>query len=236
MNHCAGGAATDSFDGLSAIVDWVEQGTAPDRVPARALPRRIRISRIAAVRSARIRATRGIRVRGMSRTQRILRARSRECSNSHFPWGEPMRGRFATIAAAVFLAVMVGYAQAPVSQTPPTAAPAAGGRGGGAAVRSPEVAADGRVTFRLRAPNAKDVQVAMGQRRLVMERNEQGVWSATSDVLTPDYYTYSFVVDGTTVNDPSNRQYKPRSSAFSRWSSCPDRSRGCRRPVSPAAR
>lgn len=129
-----------------------------------------------------------------------------------------MRGRFATIAAAVFLAVMVGYAQAPVSQTPPTAAPpappAAGGRGGGAAVRSPEVAADGRVTFRLRAPNAKDVQVAMGQRRLVMERSEQGVWSATSDVLAPDYYTYSFVVDGTTVNDPSNRQVQTSFGSF----------------------
>jgi feruloyl esterase len=38
MNHCAGGPATDSFDGLSAIVEWVEQGAAPDRVLARALP------------------------------------------------------------------------------------------------------------------------------------------------------------------------------------------------------
>jgi enterochelin esterase family protein len=112
---------------------------------------------------------------------------------------------------------MVGYAQAPVPQAPPAAAPAgppAGGRGGGAAVRSPEVAADGRVTFRLRAPNAKDVQVAMGQRRLPMERNEQGVWSATSDVLAPDYYTYSFVVDGTTVNDPSNRQVQTSFGSF----------------------
>ena len=29
MNHCLGGPATDSYDGLSAIVDWVEKGTAP---------------------------------------------------------------------------------------------------------------------------------------------------------------------------------------------------------------
>ena len=38
MNHCAGGPATDSFDGLGAIVDWVEKGTAPARIEASALP------------------------------------------------------------------------------------------------------------------------------------------------------------------------------------------------------
>jgi feruloyl esterase len=35
MNHCSSGPATDDFDGLSAIVDWVEQGKAPERVLAR---------------------------------------------------------------------------------------------------------------------------------------------------------------------------------------------------------
>ena len=35
MNHCSGGPATDAFDGLAAIVDWVEQGRAPQRVVAR---------------------------------------------------------------------------------------------------------------------------------------------------------------------------------------------------------
>jgi feruloyl esterase len=35
MAHCAGGPATDSFDGLSALVAWVEEGRAPQRIPAR---------------------------------------------------------------------------------------------------------------------------------------------------------------------------------------------------------
>ncbi|MFM2059446.1 MAG: hypothetical protein RLY71_3831, partial [Pseudomonadota bacterium] len=35
MNHCSSGPATDEFDGLAAIVRWVEQGEAPERVPAR---------------------------------------------------------------------------------------------------------------------------------------------------------------------------------------------------------
>jgi predicted enzyme related to lactoylglutathione lyase len=38
MNHCAGGPATDSFDGLGAIVNWVEKGTAPARIEASARP------------------------------------------------------------------------------------------------------------------------------------------------------------------------------------------------------
>jgi hypothetical protein len=45
MNHCAGGpAALDSFDMLSAIVDWVEHGLAPDSVVAKgkAFPGRTR--------------------------------------------------------------------------------------------------------------------------------------------------------------------------------------------------
>ncbi|NDY92472.1 tannase/feruloyl esterase family alpha/beta hydrolase [Ideonella livida] len=35
MGHCSGGAATDSFDGLQALVDWVEDGRAPARITAR---------------------------------------------------------------------------------------------------------------------------------------------------------------------------------------------------------
>jgi hypothetical protein len=36
MNHCSGGPATDQFDMLSALVDWVEQGRAPQSVLASA--------------------------------------------------------------------------------------------------------------------------------------------------------------------------------------------------------
>jgi feruloyl esterase len=34
MAHCQGGAATDSWDGLGALVDWVEKGQAPTRIVA----------------------------------------------------------------------------------------------------------------------------------------------------------------------------------------------------------
>jgi len=36
MNHCSGGPATDQFDMLAPLVQWVEQGKAPDTVLAQA--------------------------------------------------------------------------------------------------------------------------------------------------------------------------------------------------------
>src|ERR1035437_9090359 len=69
---------------------------------------------------------------------------------------------------------------------------------GPAAVRSPEVSPDGKVTFRLRAPNAKEVAVTGIGQRLAMQKDDQGVWSATTEALQPDLYTYAFSVDGAT--------------------------------------
>ena len=38
MAHCSGGPATDQFDALGALVDWVEQGKAPGALAARVNP------------------------------------------------------------------------------------------------------------------------------------------------------------------------------------------------------
>lgn len=38
MNHCSGGPATDNFDSIQAMVDWVEKGVAPETLAAKALP------------------------------------------------------------------------------------------------------------------------------------------------------------------------------------------------------
>ena len=122
----------------------------------------------------------------------------------------------------VLMAVFaIGLVPVDGQQPPPTSPPPAGaqveggpgrgagaGRGGGrgAALRSPEVAADQRVTFRLRAPNAKEVAVSFGGNTRPMQRDDQGVWSVTTEPLQPNIYTYSLVVDGTSLNDPANRQ------------------------------
>src|ERR1700712_1119384 len=70
-------------------------------------------------------------------------------------------------------------------------------------LRSPEVA-DGGLTFRLRAPNAKEVILDIeGVSKETMSKDEQGVWSFTKK-LDPDVYDYAFVVDGLRIPDPAN--------------------------------
>ncbi|MBI3722009.1 MAG: esterase, partial [Fimbriimonas ginsengisoli] len=72
-------------------------------------------------------------------------------------------------------------------------------------IQSPEVHADRSVTFWFRAPNAKEVFLSReGAQRVPMQKDEQGVWSVTTDPLEPDFYGYSFDADGVGLFDPSN--------------------------------
>jgi enterochelin esterase family protein len=116
-------------------------------------------------------------------------------------------------------------------------------------VVSPEVASDGKVTFRLRAPNAKEVFVsgigaptapaapgAPGGARLDMQKNEQGIWTATTpEPMKPGIYQYTFNVDGLRIPDPGNNKFQTgfNSASSSRvvvpgglWSPAPGIARG----------
>lgn len=91
---------------------------------------------------------------------------------------------------------------------------------GTAPVVSPEVNPDKTVTFRLKAPDARKVQVTgdflptqkiktpygdfdgPGVADLV---NKDGVWEFTTpSPLAPELYSYTFLVDGLKITDPSN--------------------------------
>jgi enterochelin esterase family protein len=75
---------------------------------------------------------------------------------------------------------------------------------------SPEVLPDHRVTFRFRAPNAKEVSLNLeGAKSVPMTKDEEGVWTVTTDPLEPDYYGYSFSADGVGLSDPNNWRMKP---------------------------
>lgn len=70
---------------------------------------------------------------------------------------------------------------------------------------SPEVQPDGRVTFRLLAPDAQVFSVRCeGVKNGVAHKDARGVWSVTTEPLPPDIYVYSFTVDGVRVLDPGN--------------------------------
>jgi enterochelin esterase-like enzyme len=84
------------------------------------------------------------------------------------------------------------------------------------ASRSVEAAADGKVTFRLCAPDATDVRINSsdmagaipfgrgGPAGLALTKDATGLWSGTTSVaVAPDNYRYSFSVNGVTVPDPT---------------------------------
>jgi enterochelin esterase-like enzyme len=85
----------------------------------------------------------------------------------------------------------------------------AGGPEAGPGITSPAVAGDRRVTFRLRAPEAKSVKVSgdFGP-DVALSRADDGVWSVTVGPLEPEIYNYYFTVDGVRLPDPGNPQVK----------------------------
>jgi enterochelin esterase-like enzyme len=82
-------------------------------------------------------------------------------------------------------------------------------------LKSVEVLPDHRVVFRIYAPKASEVTMAgdwidnnhRGASR-PLKKDEQGVWSITEGPLVPDFYLYSFTVDGVHTLDPKNFQIK----------------------------
>lgn len=80
-----------------------------------------------------------------------------------------------------------------------------------AGVVSPQYNQDGSVTFRFRDANADRVELdcQMFEGRKAMTRSLEGIWSITVTPEKPDIYPYSFIVDGTQVNDPNNMEIFP---------------------------
>jgi enterochelin esterase-like enzyme len=75
---------------------------------------------------------------------------------------------------------------------------------------SPEVHADNSVTFRYRGPNAQEVTLEReGTEPVAMQKDDKGVWSVTTAPLAPDYYGYSFSVDGVRTLDAFNHGQVP---------------------------
>ncbi len=80
-------------------------------------------------------------------------------------------------------------------------------------VRSPEIESDGRVTFRLLAPQATDVTVRgewmKANERTPLVKAENGVWSVTVAAVPPELLSYTIYVHGVPVVDPRNPLIKP---------------------------
>ncbi len=99
----------------------------------------------------------------------------------------------------------------PAQDKKPESKPAPARTARPAPVNSPEIGSDGSVTFRCKAPQAKEVK-AQGQfgKEAAMTKGEDGVWSATVAAVPPGVHEYRFVVDGLTVIDSQNPLIKPQ--------------------------
>jgi enterochelin esterase-like enzyme len=80
----------------------------------------------------------------------------------------------------------------------------------------PRVYPDNRVEFRLKDPEAREVQVlptpgavdnGLGKGPYDMVRSDDGVWSVTIPSAVPGLHMYHFIVDGLQVNDPGSEVY-----------------------------
>src|SRR5262245_32018933 len=123
-----------------------------------------------------------------------------------------LRGGFDMMRATVLLVITLGLTVG-AAQVPDDSKPASSN------VRNaqyPRVHADGRVTFRFTAPNAKKVQLqpggadnGLGKGPIDMTASDdgKGVWSITLPPVVPGFHYYWFLVDGVQVNDPSSETY-----------------------------
>ncbi len=83
---------------------------------------------------------------------------------------------------------------------------------GGQEIVSPQIHENNSITFRVLAPDAKEVKLSgdwmpaegWTPGSVKMEKNDKGVWSYTTKPLQPELYSYSFLIDGFRTTDLNN--------------------------------
>lgn len=78
----------------------------------------------------------------------------------------------------------------------------------------PYINSDFRVTFTLKAPLAKKVQVVglgdsngLSEKPIDLVRDKNGLWRVTTPPARPGFHYYQFIIDGVQVNDPGSETY-----------------------------
>ncbi|MGO9114358.1 MAG: alpha/beta hydrolase-fold protein [Thermoguttaceae bacterium] len=111
--------------------------------------------------------------------------------------------RLLILALTPVLAVQLGFAQAPQSQSGDDAKPATSNIPG---QQYPRIHSDLRVDFRLRAPDAKQVRLHL-DKDYDLERGSDGVWTVTTTPQVPGFHYYWFILDGVNVSDPASETF-----------------------------
>ncbi|SFD88113.1 alpha/beta hydrolase-fold protein [Thermophagus xiamenensis] len=70
----------------------------------------------------------------------------------------------------------------------------------------PKIHPDGTVTFQIKAPDVKNIQLSLGK-IYDMTRTEEGIWQVTTDSLGEGFHYYSLIIDGVVVADPASETF-----------------------------
>lgn len=89
------------------------------------------------------------------------------------------------------------------SKYPVAGAPAATNIRNGA---YPQVLSDSRVKFRIKAPEAKKVQIDLG-RKYDLVKDDDGFWTVTTDSISEGFHYYSLLIDGVALADPASESF-----------------------------
>jgi enterochelin esterase-like enzyme len=113
------------------------------------------------------------------------------------------------VLAALWLSACISAAQQTAAPAPVqrSAAPTALVP---APAKSPQIDTEGNATFTLAMPNAVKVDLHLENVRepFPMNKGVDGAWTVTVPKLAPQYYSYAYDVDGTSVIDPHNTLVK----------------------------
>ncbi len=70
----------------------------------------------------------------------------------------------------------------------------------------PQILADHRVIFRIKAPDAQKVQIDLGK-KYNMVKDKSGYWTVTTDSISEGFHYYSLIIDGVAVADPASETF-----------------------------
>jgi enterochelin esterase-like enzyme len=70
----------------------------------------------------------------------------------------------------------------------------------------PQILPDNRVVFRIKAPDAKQVQIDL-VRKYEMAKDTGGYWQVTTDSVSEGFHYYSLLIDGVALADPASETF-----------------------------
>ena len=70
----------------------------------------------------------------------------------------------------------------------------------------PYILPDLRVMFKVKAPDAGNVQIDLGK-IYDMQKDAEGFWTVTTEPIVPGFHYYSLVIDGVKVADPASETF-----------------------------